>query len=171
MASSTRSVSRISRLPVCRLVWCGRGEIAKVVSQIGSDVSHFSRIPGFLATLIAYFSVDTLEGLFFTRLSKGLSDQFLYAVVKRPQKSSELYRFKYYMDGTNGLYRYYYYGIRTAHGPYQNPEHIFYGWLRLLKNNEIDHIYQQIAYNFDADFNHIDYRLDDPDINDSKAYY
>jgi hypothetical protein len=143
----------------------------KVVSQIGSDVSHFSRMPGFLATLIAYFSVDTLEGAFFARLSKGLADQFLYAVVKRPQKSSELYRFKNYMDGTNGLYRYNYYGIPTGHGPFENPKHIFYGWWKLLKNNEIDHIYQQIAFDFDAYFNNVYYRLDDRDIDDSKAYY
>jgi hypothetical protein len=146
-------------------------KLPKIVSQIGFDVSHFSQMPGFLETLIAYFSFDPLEKSFFTRLSKGLADQFLYSVVKRPQKSSELYRFKNYMDGTNGLYRYNYYGIGTAHGPYQNPKHIFYGWWKLLKNNEIDHIYQQIAFNFDAYFNHIDYRLDDRDINDSKAYY
>jgi hypothetical protein len=68
-------------------------KLPKVVSQIGSDDSHFSLMPGFLAILIAYFSIDTFEGSFFTRLSKGLADQFLYDVVKRPQKSSELYRF------------------------------------------------------------------------------
>lgn len=144
---------------------------SKVVSQIGSDVSHFSRMPGFLATLTAYFSVDTFKRAFFIRLSKGLADQFLYAVVKRPQKKSELFRFKNYMDGTNGLYRYNYYGQHTAHGPYQNPKHIFYGWWKLLKNNEIDHIYQQLAFNIDAYFNQIDYRLDDRDIDDDKAYY
>ena len=143
----------------------------RIKENIGIDVSHFSRMPAFLLTLAMYFQGNQEAKIYINRLISGLADQFLTAVVTYPTRTNNLYRFKNYMDGSNGVFRFNYSKDNKGYNPYKQASHIFYGFWLLLGSTRINTIYQDIYVNFNQYYAKEEYRWTDYDLDNSAVFY
>lgn|GEM_PF-2993834 len=118
------------------------------VSGISWDTSHFSRFPAFLVTLKSILREDSPQRRYVDRLIEGLSNQFIEKVVVYPNNKNDLIQFNNFMDGNNGVFRYRFKGKFSGYTPYTNCLHIYWGWWKLLNDERIYKIYEEISKNY-----------------------
>lgn len=117
------------------------------ISDIAWDSSHFMRFPAILCSLRDANSPASPEYAFYDRLVRGLEIQIFSHVAEPPSPQFPAWRFRNFMDGRNGVYRWGYQTMGANHGfgPFEVPPLAFtYGWWSLLGSGRIRSLYKNI---------------------------
>ena len=119
-------------------------EIA-MVNDIREDISHFLRYSLFLVSF-RNMSLSLEKKSYYTSLIHGLCNQLNNVCIVEPTEAVPYYRFKNYMDGCYGWFRY---NDKTGkgYGPYQLSSGLTVGWAAFLGKNEGLHEMYEYTYN------------------------
>ena len=101
-----------------------------IVDNIGEDISHFHRMALWLRSF--YQSASSVEyENYYKSLSAGLLVQLNTFCIEPPSKEIPYYRFRNYMSGHNGWYRFDA-DTNIGYAPWQLSRSILFGWWSFL---------------------------------------
>lgn len=113
---------------------------------ISWDASHFSRFPAYLYLMGKVLS-SPKQKAYITKLKTGLAKQLVRDVAKYDELNNR-YSFTNYMNGNDNKYRVGYKSNNTGYQPSSNYTHIFFSWWKLLDDENINIMYENIDANF-----------------------
>ncbi len=126
------------------------GMLPAPLSDVAEDVSHSTRWPLWLTSLIEAYAPGSERRAVYARLRHGLRRQFVTSVLVPPGDEFRLYRTHNFMDGRNGVYRWGYVtqGENSGYGPFELSGTLTLGWWAFLGGGEIERLYEETALRF-----------------------
>jgi hypothetical protein len=132
--------------------------------SVNWDASHFSRMPAYLNLMKLAFQSDNTKLKYLVKLNTLLSKQLLNNIAAYNPKDG-IYTFNNFVDGNNSNFRSNLKEGKTGLLPSEDYAHIFYGWWKMLNNNEVNVMYERISSKYSYYSNH------NPYINENKGYF